>query len=378
MANLPDRLVLENVPRVQFYQGGPACPEDIPFPSVMRALLEYFNETDFGCHTCRTLKPGCKINCSYSFFVGVTGVASFLNWKPGWEGDNVEIMYMSDDPAAPFERAFRAAGYAVEYIDQKKGADEALFRQRIMESIQRGRPVLAFGPIGPPESAIICGYDAGGEVLIGWNFFQDFPPFNTGVEYEPSGMFRKRDWFNCQPDFSVMLIGEKQPNSPLSETYRQALEWMLKVARTPVTFGGRCNGLAAYSAWKEQLLHDEVFPDDEAALRERHDAHNGVVGMLAEARWYGALFLIQAGNGEFLHYRCISDLLHAAACYAEIHNLMWKIWNLAGGNGNPEAYRYFADPNVRRKMVPIIEEAHRQDEEATRYIEQALAKLNAK
>jgi len=45
----------------------------------------------------------------------VSGVASFLSWKPGWEGDNVEIMYMSDDPAAPFDRAFRAAGYEYQW-----------------------------------------------------------------------------------------------------------------------------------------------------------------------------------------------------------------------------------------------------------------------
>ena len=107
MAVTPNRLVLEGVPRVHFFEGGPGCPEDICFPSVMRSLMEYFKEEDFGCHKCHTLPSGCKINCSYAFFVGVSGVASFLSWKPGWEGDNVEIMYMSDDPAAPFDRAFK-------------------------------------------------------------------------------------------------------------------------------------------------------------------------------------------------------------------------------------------------------------------------------
>ncbi len=42
MTTTPTRLVLEGVPRVSFYEGGPGCPEDIPFPSVMRALMEYF------------------------------------------------------------------------------------------------------------------------------------------------------------------------------------------------------------------------------------------------------------------------------------------------------------------------------------------------
>lgn len=371
----PDRLVLENVPPVHFYRGRPACPEDITFPSVMRALMEYLGEEDFGCHACRATKPGCKINCSYSFFIGVTGVASFLNWKPGWEMDNVEIMYMSDNPMAPFERAFRAAGYAYEYLGVERGTDKALLQQRIVESIRHGRPVIAFGPIGPPESAILCGYDEGGEVLIGWNFFQDFPEFNAGVEYEPSGMFRKREWFSYPPGFSIMLTGEKQERPSLSETYRQSLDWMLKVARTPVTFGDRHNGLAAYTAWSEQLLGEDSLPDHETAQRLRFDAHNNLVGNLAEARWYGSLFLNQAAEGEFLHYNCAADLLHASACYAEEHALMWKLWNLAGGNGNPEAWRHFADTDVRRKMSAVIEEARQQDMKAVYHIEQALEKL---
>jgi len=375
MTTAPNRLVLEGVPRVSFYEGGPACPEDIPFPSVMRALMEYLSEKDFGCRSRHTLQPGCKTTCSYSFFIGVSGVASFLSWKPGWEGDNVEIMYMSDDPAAPFDRAFQAAGYEYQIVSVEEGRDnEAVFRQRIVESIRQGRPVLAFGPVGPPEAAIVTGYDEGGDVLIGWSFFQNMPEFNAGVEFEPSGQFRKRDWFNYPPGFSLIVTGQKKPRPPLSETYRQALEWMVQVARTPVTFGDRNNGLAAYTAWAERLLRDEDFPNDEVTLRQRHDVHNNLVSMVAEARWHGSQFLIQASDPDILHFRMTEDLLHAAACYAAEHDLMWKLWDLAGGNGNPDAYRHFADPAVRRQMVPIIHQAREKDAQAAEQIMRALAR----
>lgn len=377
MAAAPDHLVLEGVPRVNFYQGGPRCPEDIPFPSVMRALMEYLNEADFGCRTNCTLQPGCKITCSYSFFIGVSGVASFLSWKTGWEGDNPEIMYMSDDPRAPFDRAFQATGYEYHYqgIEMEGGrSNEALFRQQIIESIRKNRPVLAFGPIGPPESAIVTGYDEGGDVLIGWDFFQDMPEFNAGVEFEPTGQFRKRDWFSYPPGFSFITIGQKKQPPPLRETYRRALEWMLQVARTPVTFGDRHNGLAAYSAWAEHLLRDEDFPNDETTLRQRYDVHNSAVSMVAEARWYGSQFLIQASDPDILHFSMTEDLLHAAACYAGEHDLMWKLWDLAGGIANPDAYRCFADPAVRRQMVPLIQRAREKDAQAAEHIAQALAR----
>jgi hypothetical protein len=372
-SQFPSRMVLKNVPMVNFYGGGPRCPEDIPFPSVMRAIMEYFNENDFSCRSCRNVPPGCKIHCSYSFFIGVSGVASFLNWKPGWEYDNVEIMYMSDDPAAPFEHAFNATGYAYQIFGQER--DRELFRQQILESINENRPVLAFGPIGPPESGIITGYDEDGDVLVGWSFFQGFPDFNQDVEFEPTGEFRKRNWFNYPPGFSFIKIQGKEERPPYKEMYRKALEWMVKVAHTPITFGDRYNGLAAYDGWANHLLHDADFPDDPAILFQRHDVHNSTVGFVAEARWYGSQFLLGLTNGadEIIHRDAIEDLYHAAALYAGEHGLMWKLWDLAGGISNPEAWKQFADPATRRKMVPIIEEAKRNDEKAIKHIERVLS-----
>ena len=373
MTTIPTRLVLEGVPRIHFYQGGPGCPEDIPFPSVMRALMEYFHEGDFGCRTCRAVPPGNKIPCTYSFFLGVSGVASFLSWKPGWADDNMAIMYMPDDPGAPFDRAFQATGYEYQVVSVEPGRDnEAFFRQQIIASIRKGRPVLAFGPVGPPESAIVTGYDEAGDVLIGWSFFQDIPDFNAGLEFEPSGQFRARHWFDYPGGFSFAVIGDKKERPPLPETYRHALEWMLQVTRTPLTFGDRHNGLAAYAAWAEHLLRDQDFPNDEAVLRQRHQVHDAAVGLIAEARWYGSQFLLQTGDPDILPYRMAEDLMHAAACYAAEHRLMWELWDLAGGNGNPDAFRRFSDPAVRRKMVPVIEQARQNDAQAAEHIERAL------
>ena len=139
MATIQNRLVLEGVPRMHFYEGGSRYSEDIPFPSVMRALMEYFGEEDFGCRSSHTPQQGYKISSSYSFFIGVSGVASFLSWKPGWEGDNVEIMYMSDDPGAPFEHALQAAGYEYQIAGMENGRDnEAFFREQIIASILDG------------------------------------------------------------------------------------------------------------------------------------------------------------------------------------------------------------------------------------------------
>lgn len=390
MNGCPNRIVLDGVPQVGFYRGGVRCPEDIILPSVVRSVLEYLGEPDYGCRHCPALNSVCKVPCTYAFLVGVSGAASFLSWKEGWEGDNVAPFYMSANPEAPEQRIFRAIGYAYEWVANEPGRDnETLFRERIAESIGRGMPVLGYGVIGPPEASIIAGYDEGGDVLLGWSFFQDSPVFNAGVEFEPAddgegtGYFRKRDWFAGTG--WLLVIGDKVDKPPLRETYREALGWMLEVARTPMVrpepdapewYRQRHNGLAAYDAWAEHLLRDDAWPaDDEATLRAHHRIHDDAVGTVAEARWYGSAFLASgaehfaAGPGN---PGAAESILHAAAYYAAEHDLMWALWDLAGGNGNPEAHRAMADPAVRRQLVAIIRQARDKDSQAADHLEQAL------
>ena len=68
------------------------------------------------------------------------------------------------------------------------------------------------------------------------------------------------------------------------------------------------------------------------------------------------------------------DLLTASACYATEYNLMRKLWKLTGGNGNPDAFRHFADPTTRRIMVPIIEQSREKNSQAIEHITIALTK----
>jgi hypothetical protein len=239
-------------------------------------------------------------------------------------------------------------------------------------------PVLGYGVVGPPEASIVAGYDEGGDVLIGWSFFQ-----GADTEREPSGYYRRRDWFEGTE--CLLIIGEKKKKPALEDTCRDALRWMLQVTRTPMVrsepdapewYQHRHNGLAAYDAWARHLLLDEEWPaGDEAVLRAHHQIHNDAVGAVAEARWYGSLFLAQvvegfeAGPGKPGRQ---AEILHAAACYAAEHDLMWEVWELAGGISNPEAYRAMADPAVRRAMADVVRQARDQDAQAAEHIERSL------
>jgi hypothetical protein len=365
------RNVLVGVPKVAFYSGGPRCPEDVCFPSVMRALSEYLGE-DVGCFEVRTQSPECRFGCTYAYYMGVSGAAFKLTWGPGWQEDNVEIMYMSDEPAAPFQRAFEALGRECTIINNvDPGASEELFRQQIMASIDRGMPVIAFGVIGPPEACLVTGYDNAGEELIGWNFFQAMPEFSAGVELEPSGEFRVQAWY---PKTEGLIVpGEKVARPDYRILHRKSLEWGLKVMRTPLVtaYGApRANGIAAFDAWMSALLRDEEFiPGDAKGINLCFNVHDDAVGAIAGGRWYGSVYLARmAGMGPGA-----PELLRAAACFAGEHDLMWAAWAAVGGIGRePEKEASFARPEVRRKLVDIIRKSQALDEEAAMHIENGL------
>jgi len=356
--NEPARVVLEGVPRVDWGVGTPigsVTPFSVSLWSCMKFLGEdYPNE----------------------YISSTSGAAFRLLWKPGWSPDNVDLRLMRKGGNEPLRRAFEAVGYGYDIVGREEGRDnEAYFRERIIESIRdKGRPVLAFGIIGPPECCIIAGYDDYGDILIGWNYYA-FP--NTpGVEFEPSGYFRKRDWFTDVTD-ALIIIGEKQEKPPLSEIYRKALEWTLEIVRTPMIQDGggrnRHNGLAAYTAWAEKLLQDEDFPaDDMALLRGRMNCHDDNMNVVGEGRWCASQFLKQIAKDE---PDMAEELMAAAACYEAEYDLMQKGWALVGGMGREEPkVRKLAEPDVRRQIASLVLQARDKDEEAADHIERALAK----
>jgi hypothetical protein len=81
----------------------------------------------------------------------------------------------------------------------------------IMDSIERGVPVLAYHVVGPSDCCNITGYDEGGEVLLGWSTYQDNPE-DHNIPPDVTGYFRKPGWHeNLQ---GYILVGEKLGRPP--------------------------------------------------------------------------------------------------------------------------------------------------------------------
>lgn len=377
----PTRFVLDGVPRIHFYEGGDACPEDDCYPSCLRAWMEFMGD-GYGCKLAPAPAGDWRPECGYAYFMGTSGAAFRLVWAPeAWETGNGDLMRIAPDPMAPYQRALWSAGYAGEMllkpdlaaslgVTQSAEATETDFRDRIVASLRSGRPAIGFGVVGPPEPCLIAGYDEDGDVLIGWSFFQCRPESRDGTEFEPSGYFRKRDWF---ADTSALLtIGEKGERAPMVEVCRATLRWAVEVMLTPEVRGRR-TGIAAYQAWAEALQREEDFrTEDEAILRSRYEAHDMSVGLVAEARWYGSLFLRQMAS---VAPSVADDLEVAAECFVDQHDLMWAVWEFARHGEPAEHPGRFATSWTRERILPMLKIARQKDELAVAHLEQAVAKL---
>ncbi len=375
--------VLKGISRIGFQPNENMAPENIPFPSVMRACLENIGE-NYGFEIIE--EANLKVSKAYTFLMGVSGSTFrfFWNWNSRTsEGGRIDSLFFINNPIEQIDISFEACGYNYELLFNKNYSgkvsigkeyfkDKSYIKKKIVESIRdKKKPVIGLGIVGPTEWSIVTGYDEDGEVLIGWSYFQDSS--NKDLDFEPCGYFRKRDWFDDTS--AIIIIGEKKVKPSLDYIYNKVLMSGIKqmdkgnINNTPIGFDG-------YIAWSDDLLNDEYFPrDEERILKNRYAVQEVTCLELAERRWYGAKFFEYIIK-DFPVMK--KDLMVAAKCFQEEHNMMWQILELTGGFMNQEAYIKFAEPNVRKRISEIILKALEKDMEAAKYILEALNKLHLK
>lgn len=62
----------------------------------MCAALEYLGEDGLGCIKQLYTPPGCITRFTHTFFIGITEIGSFISRKPGWESNNVTVLYAGE------------------------------------------------------------------------------------------------------------------------------------------------------------------------------------------------------------------------------------------------------------------------------------------
>lgn len=251
--------------------------ENYMFPSCMRSLMTALNEDE---------------GYDFSFFAGVTGDFFHMIWlEPKWRY-NDSYSNVCKATQLPIQSAFDACGYTYSYHAQEEiRTHKREFTKRIMDSIDRGIPVLSFGIVGPPVCSIISGYARDGDILIGWSQFTGEIQEDEIFDHEfSSNYFQVRNGLDQSE--ALIFVGRKKEQPSIAEGIRQSLCDLSKIknlkAGDDILLGEN-----AFQAWADSLLCDELF-QKEAMLEEAMDTYRSCVVQVGTNLFYMEDYLKRA------------------------------------------------------------------------------------
>jgi len=342
MVNMEQKMketVLYGVPKVHYgaYHG---CT---PYPICLKACMNYMGN-DVPYHT-----------------VMVLSAAAFrLTWNTAeWDGGNVDICYAFDDPMRSYSTGIKALGRKCEMIWRAPEATKAEFMGFLKKRIDRGNPCVALGIIGPPEACVVTGYREKGDVLLGWNVFQDNPEFGGNTRLDDSGYFISDDWWENPSTIALISIEE---STGAQTELRQILETAAEVL-TGRQYGNHAKGINAYEAWRKAIADDSQFSQGTILplLAERLMCQGDAMDCLADGRSSAARYFRFIADSH-PEQKALSAL---AECFEKVAKQVYAMIDLLGGwqRGEPQMLR-LNDPEVRRSICARIDAAKEADSRA--------------
>lgn len=343
--------ILYGVPKVAY--GTEGCT---PFPMCVKSCAEYLG-----------------VAVTYSQIMAESGAAFRLVWDTScWNGGNVDAIFTFDDPAKIFVSGLRAMRRELKLLARTKETKKDDFISFIRKEIDEGNPVIALGIIGPPEACVIAGYRDGGNTLMGWNVFQEYPEHQSLVKFEQNGYFITNTWWENPDTCAVIATGTEviQPFTP-KEVLQNAAE---------VLEGRMCGtyakGLMAYDAWKNALLCERDFPDGIVLqlLVERMMCHGDAMDCLSDGRHHAAKYLHRLAT----EYPEQEEKLNAAALeFESVTAIIWKemIPVLGGWERGEIQMRRLAAKETRHLFAGLIDRMKAHDERALAYIRELVELL---
>lgn len=335
-----DSTILYGVPKVEY--GAYNC--GTPFPICLKAVLNYLGE-----------------DVTMDYTMVASGAAFRLAWnRTKWDLSNVDIYHTFEESNDVYRLGAEALGREFEFLGRSAKTEKEEFIRFIKKHIDEGYPCIALGIIGPPEACIITGYREDGNVLLGWNFFQNDPDFSSDVEIDESGYFISRKWWENTDTQAVMCMGsvagEQMPKEQIIKNAVRALS-----AREE---GNYSKGIAAYAAWREMLSENSHFhvKDNYSVLFEKLLCQNDAMQSLWDGRGKAAEYFrneadVQKETGK--EYREIADaFMETSKCAGQMISLLGSWDNMDGMLKN------LADSDIRKQLCEQISAAERADTKA--------------
>lgn len=340
-----DSTILYGVPRICY---GPIG--FTPFPLCLKACSDYLGE-----------------DIDYAFSMVSSGAAFRLVWNEEiWDLSNVDIYHtFSESPGHEvYKLGAEALGREFDMVIRHKETKKEEFIQFIKKHIDEGYPCIALGIIGPPEACLITGYRNYGEVLLGWNFFQDDPDFAADVTKDESGYFVSEKWWENTDTQAVMCVG---PIITEQITEEQIIKYAISAMTGRKEFG-YYKGVWAYQAWSSMLENNKNFDsrDTDSRLFEKLLCQNDAMTCLIDGRGNAAVYFDKLAKQETQNNEKYKQI---AESFSKTKEIVCKMQRLFGGWEDVDGMlRRLADENVRKKACKYIEQARLFDEQSLKLL----------
>ena len=204
---------------------------------------------------------------TYDYLMGVSGAAFRLHFhQPGWCPSSPDAT-CGFDCSGP---ALKALGYTAKGIhsDKNNPEDVKQVREAVIQSIDKGHPVLAIDLREVPDWGVIVGYTDGGKKFLCRTYY------DKGEEYTPA---EKWPWV-------VEVIGGKVDAPDKRDSILKSLEIAVEIANTE-KYEDYTSGFAAYEIWAKELLDDAKFANlDDKELKSKHHTNAWCYNSLVDAR----------------------------------------------------------------------------------------------
>lgn len=344
-------------------------------------VLYGISKVEYGATGC-TPYPMCLKSCanylgqdiSLDFIMAATGAAFRLTWDTtSWNCGNVDVIHTFDNPEEIYKLGVEALGRDFQIITRTNTLCDVKFASTnhsdqksdfinfIKNQIDKGFPCIALGIIGPPEACIVTGYRENGEILLGWNFFQDAAEFASDVKFDESGYFISDKWWKNNETIAVISLGEK--NKPLI-SYKAIVENAIIVmtGRLDMKSGKTfAKGIMAYDAWKKAVLNESDFPTNAIfpILAERLMCQGDAMDCLIDGRHHAAMFMKKLSEELKEHSETCRKVEEQ---FKKVTSIIKRMADLLGGYERDEKQmRNFAKSEVRQQIAALIDECKTAD-----------------
>ncbi len=333
--------ILYDIPKIEWGTYG----SNTMFPICIKAVSEYLGD-----------------EISYAYIMAATGAAFRLVWnQTTWDLSNIDIYHTLTDSNDIYQYGAKALGREFTFLGREDNTKKEDFIAYIKSNIAKGYPVIALGIIGPPEPCIIAGYEANGDIVVGWNFFQNDSEFSFAISSMDNGYFRCDNWWENSDTQAIMCIGDIT-NTSYNDKKIVERAANIMLARDEHSYA---KGIKAYDAWKYMLLNDKWFENNTIFdyLFSKFLVQNDAMICISDGRKWGAKYFKELSEkyGETEKYICQKIEKY----FNSVSNIAQEMTDLIGDwNDTEKMLRNFGDRSIREKLGKLIDSAKLEDTKA--------------